>query len=79
MKQQQEARNGIDDLLANVPKGRHLALQFKAPRPGRTKVYELLRRRELASVTIGAARRAPVGALEAYIERLVKEQPHETP
>lgn len=32
MKQKQEARNGIDELIANVPKGRHLALQFKSPR-----------------------------------------------
>lgn len=33
MKQRQEARNGIDDLIANVPRGHHLALQFKSPRP----------------------------------------------
>lgn len=32
MKQQQEARNGIDELIQNVPNGMHLALQFKAPR-----------------------------------------------
>lgn len=31
MKQQQEATNGIDDLIASLPKGVHLALQFKAP------------------------------------------------
>lgn len=31
MKQHQEARNGIDELLANVPSARHLAVQFKAP------------------------------------------------
>jgi hypothetical protein len=31
MKQYQEARNGIDELLSNMPRGRHLALQFKAP------------------------------------------------
>lgn len=31
MKQSQEARNGIDSLLSNVPKGRHLLLQYKAP------------------------------------------------
>jgi hypothetical protein len=30
MKQKQEARNGIDELLRNVPSARHLALQFKA-------------------------------------------------
>lgn len=32
MKQQQEARNGIDELIQNIPNGMHLALQFKAPR-----------------------------------------------
>lgn len=33
MRQDQEAKNGIDELIQNVPKGVHLALQFKAPRP----------------------------------------------
>jgi hypothetical protein len=33
MTQQHEARNGLDELLRNMPRGRHLALQFKAPRP----------------------------------------------
>jgi hypothetical protein len=33
MKQNQEARNGIDELINNVPSGFHLALQFKSPRP----------------------------------------------
>lgn len=33
MKQYQEAGNGIDELLSNVPSARHLALQFKAPSP----------------------------------------------
>jgi hypothetical protein len=32
MKQDQEAGNGIDELISNVPSGMHLALQFKAPR-----------------------------------------------
>jgi len=31
MKQDQEAKNGIDELISNVPNGMHLALQFKAP------------------------------------------------
>jgi hypothetical protein len=31
MKQYQEARSGIDELLANMPSAHHLALQFKAP------------------------------------------------
>lgn len=32
MKQDQEARLGIDELIHNLPTGMHLALQFKAPR-----------------------------------------------
>lgn len=32
MKQDQEARNGIDEVLAGAPRGRYLALQFKAPK-----------------------------------------------
>lgn len=32
MKQQQEARLGLDELIHNIPAGMHLALQFKAPR-----------------------------------------------
>lgn len=32
MKQDQEARLGIDELILNLPTGMHLALQFKAPR-----------------------------------------------
>ena len=31
MKQQQEARLGTDEVLANLPVGSYLALQFKAP------------------------------------------------
>lgn len=31
MKQDQEVRNGIDELMSNMPAGMHLALQFKAP------------------------------------------------
>ena len=33
LKQDQEARVGIDELIQNVPRGYHLALQFKSPRP----------------------------------------------
>lgn len=32
MKQDQEARNGLDELISNLPDGMHLALQFKSPR-----------------------------------------------
>ena len=44
---------------------------------GRTKVYELLNRGELASVRIGTARRVPASALETYIERLLSKQAEE--
>lgn len=33
MKQRQEAKLGIDELISSVPAGLHLALQFKAPSP----------------------------------------------
>ncbi len=32
MKQDQEARNGLDELISNLPAGMHLALQSKSPR-----------------------------------------------
>jgi len=32
MKQDQEARNGLDELISNLPAGLPLALQFKAPK-----------------------------------------------
>jgi excisionase family DNA binding protein len=41
---------------------------------GKTKVYELLMRGDLASVRIGVARRIPASALEAYVERLLTDQ-----
>lgn len=33
LKQDQEARWGMDELVKNVPRGLHLALQFKSPKP----------------------------------------------
>jgi excisionase family DNA binding protein len=41
---------------------------------GRTFVYGLVRRGELASVKAGRARRVPVQAVDQYIERLLEEQ-----
>jgi hypothetical protein len=38
MKQYQEAKNGIDELIQGLPNGRHLALQFKSPRASRPNV-----------------------------------------
>ena len=37
---------------------------------GRSKVYELLAARQLASVKIGTCRRIPADALRAYVEGL---------
>ena len=40
----------------------------------RATLYELLRRGEIPSVRIGRARRVPIAALQAYVERLEAEQ-----
>ena len=40
----------------------------------RSTLYELLLRREIESITIGRARRIPMSALVAYIDRLRREQ-----
>ena len=37
---------------------------------GRSRVYDLMRRRELVSVKIGRVRRIPASSVEAYVERL---------
>ncbi|MFI1095042.1 helix-turn-helix domain-containing protein [Streptomyces sp. NPDC020917] len=39
-------------------------------RLGRSTVYELLRTRQLSSVTIGRARRVPASAVRAFIKGL---------
>ncbi|PRW61675.1 helix-turn-helix domain-containing protein [Actinopolyspora mortivallis] len=41
---------------------------------GRTRMFQLLRTGEVASVRIGRARRIPTDALESYIDRLTAEQ-----
>jgi excisionase family DNA binding protein len=41
---------------------------------GRHKVYDLIRSRQLSSVKIGNSRRIPVGALTAYVSRLLEEE-----
>ncbi len=40
---------------------------------GRSRLYDLMRKRELLSVQIGKSRRVPVAALRAYVERLTEE------
>lgn len=40
----------------------------------RARFYQLLARGEVASVKIGASRRVPAAALDAYINRLCAEQ-----
>ncbi|HSZ31247.1 MAG TPA: excisionase family DNA-binding protein [Pseudonocardiaceae bacterium] len=41
---------------------------------GRTAVFDLLRRGEIASVKVGRRRLIPVASLDAYLARLVAEQ-----
>jgi excisionase family DNA binding protein len=41
---------------------------------GRTVLFELLRRNEIASVKIGRRRVIPAASLEAYMNRLITEQ-----
>ncbi|MGH3887914.1 MAG: helix-turn-helix domain-containing protein [Pseudonocardiaceae bacterium] len=41
---------------------------------GRTALFDLLRRNEIASVKIGRRRVIPAASLEAYLARLVAEQ-----
>ncbi len=60
--------------LARVPKllltPEDAALQLSI---SRTRVYDLIRCGDLASVRIGRVRRIPVAALQAYVERLQLE------
>jgi excisionase family DNA binding protein len=66
----------VQDIAVEQPPRLLLTVAEAAERLGlgRTKVYELLARGEIASVRIGAARRVPASALEAYVERLLAEQ-----
>lgn len=41
---------------------------------GRSRVYDLMRRRELLSVRIGKSRRVPVAAVQLYVERLTEQE-----
>lgn len=41
---------------------------------GRTSVFALIKRGEIASVQIGRSRRIPARVLESYAERLLAEQ-----
>ena len=40
---------------------------------GRSRLYDLIRKRELVSVTIGRSRRIPVAALREYVARITEE------
>ncbi|MFF0061729.1 helix-turn-helix domain-containing protein [Streptomyces sp. NPDC005279] len=42
-------------------------------RLGRSTVYDLIRSRRLTSITIGRARRVPVGAVRDFITREIEE------
>lgn len=41
---------------------------------GRSRIYDLMRRRELLSVRIGKTRRVPTAALNAYVDRLTEQE-----
>jgi excisionase family DNA binding protein len=43
-------------------------------RIGRSRVFELMRERELLSVRIGRSRRMPVAASRSYVERLAEQE-----
>jgi excisionase family DNA binding protein len=45
---------------------------------GRTAVFDLLRRGEIASVKVGRRRLIPVASLDAYLARLVAEQTNQS-
>jgi excisionase family DNA binding protein len=47
---------------------------FPALSIGRTQLFDLLRRGEIASVKVGRRRLIPVASLDAYLARLVAEQ-----
>ncbi|WP_035282017.1 helix-turn-helix domain-containing protein [Actinokineospora spheciospongiae] len=40
---------------------------------GRSKVFDLMRTGELASVKIGGSRRVPARAIDSYLDRLMDE------
>ncbi|MCG8914831.1 helix-turn-helix domain-containing protein [Actinokineospora sp. PR83] len=40
---------------------------------GRSKVFDLMRSGELASVKIGGSRRVPARAIDSYLDRLMDE------
>ena len=40
---------------------------------GRSKVFDLMRSGELASVKIGGSRRVPASAIDRYLDRLLDE------
>ncbi|MCT2589500.1 helix-turn-helix domain-containing protein [Streptomyces sp. N2-109] len=46
---------------------------MKALRLSRFKVYDLIRSRQLRSITIGRSRRVPVDALRTFIENQLSE------
>ncbi|MFJ2416130.1 helix-turn-helix domain-containing protein [Streptomyces brevispora] len=56
-----------DDELLTVPEA------MARLKIGRSALYDLLRTRNLASLTIGRARRIPTHALDDYIQRHLEE------
>lgn len=50
----------------------------KELRIGRTRMYDLIRRREVISIKVDGIRRVPYAELVSYVKRLVAEQSDET-
>jgi len=68
MKQDQEARWGIDELISNVPRGVHLALQFKSPwsKPENTAPYKFSINDRQHHNLLRLARHRPNGVLYVF-------------
>jgi excisionase family DNA binding protein len=43
-------------------------------RIGRTRMFDLIKRREVVSIMVGGSRRVPADQLAAYVKRLIDEQ-----
>ena len=48
-------------------------------RVSRARMFELIRRRKVLSVKVGASRRVPYDSLRAYVDQLITEQAPASP
>ncbi|WP_328538992.1 helix-turn-helix domain-containing protein [Streptomyces sp. NBC_00344] len=59
--------------LSNIPEALTVPEVMHALRLSRFKVYDLIRSRELKSITIGRCRRVPADALRTFIDHQLEE------